>query len=210
MKNTKIRNIVIIALVIVAIIITIVLVNKNKEANTQKLSQIYNKLNTNPTYVFEMERNGDNKTIMAKKGDKTIIDQYEENNHISTIIKADNAYLVFHDREEYYVYEPDNIEQKTLTDGLKEVIDKEFSTGTEKIRGTKYFYEEYSGSTMFMVTSELGENGEDIKTRFFFDKDNNLVYIKTMTSSKQELLKVNLQQEVDDSMFEIPSNYAEN
>ena len=157
-----------------------------------------------------MEKNNDNRTLMAKKDDKTIIDNYSENNHTTTIVKDNNTYLVLHNREEYYVYEQNNVEQTILTDGLEEIISKKFTTGTEKVKGKRYTYEEYEGSTMFMSGSALDSNEEQIKTRFYFDNDNNLVYIQTLNGSYQELLKVNLKKDVDDSLFEIPSNYAEN
>ena len=63
---------------------------------------------------------------------------------------------------------------------------------------------------MFMEASSLDVNEEDIKTRFYFDNDDNLVYIRTIKGVNQELLKINLQKEVDDSIFEVPSHYAEN
>jgi hypothetical protein len=97
-----------------------------------------------------------------------------------------------------------------LTDGLQEIVQKDFVTGTEKVKGQKYTYEEYQGSTMFMKSNSLDTNEEDIKTRFYFDKDNNLVYIRTIKGVHQELLKINIQKDVDDSIFEIPSTYAEN
>ena len=37
----------------------------------------------------------------------------------------------------------------------------------------KYSYEEYNGSTMFMITNTLELNEADIKTRFYFDNDDN-------------------------------------
>ena len=157
-----------------------------------------------------MKQNDTNKTIMAKKGDKTIIDDYAENNHTTTIVKDNNTYLVLHDREEYYLYEQNNVEQAILTDALKEVISKEFSNGTEKIKGQKYVYEEYSGSTIFMKANSLDVKEEDIKTRFYFDNNDNLVYIRTIKGVNQELLEINMKKEVDDSIFEVPSNYAEN
>jgi len=147
---------------------------------------------------------------MAKKGDKTIIDDYSENGHSTTIVKDNNTYLVLHDREEYYVYEGNTVEQNILTEGLSEVVAKEFITGTEKVKGQKYSYEEYNGSTMFMSANTLDTNEEEIKTRFYFDKNDNLVYIRTIIGVNQELLKIRLETEVDDSVFEIPANYAEN
>ena len=107
------------------------------------------------------------------------------------------------------MYEGNTIEQDILTEGLSEVALKEFTTGIEKVKGQKYYYEEFKGATMFVMASTLDGNEEEVKTRFYFDNDNNLVYIQTINGSYQELLKINLQKEVDDSIFEIPSHYAE-
>ena len=214
-KNKKIFLIVVI-LVIIGIIFGISKLLWQKDDHTQKLAKIYEDLNYNQTYLFEIEQNSSNKMIMAKKGDKTIIDQYSKDSetktesHTTTLVKDNNTYLILHDRKEYYVYEQNNVEQNILTDGIKEVVDKDFTTGEEKVKGKKYDYEEYNGSTMFMITNTLELNEADIKTRFYFDKNGNLTYIKTIYGEDEELLKVNLEKDVDDSIFEIPSDYAEN
>ena len=210
MKKKKIKKLVIAILVVVAIVAGIALILGRPKEDTERLTNLYNELNTSQTYLFEMKESDKDKTIMAKKGDKTIIDDYYENSHTTTIVQDNNTYLVLHDREEYYVYEQNNVEQTILTDGLEEVIGKEFTIGTERVKGKKYTYEEYQGSTMFMEASSLDVNEEDIKTRFYFDNNDNLVYIRTIKGVNQELLKINIQKEVDDSIFEIPSNYAEN
>lgn len=210
MKKKTIKKLIIAILIIVATILIISKIMGNKKQDVKRLANLYEKLNTSQTYLFEMEQNDDNKTIMAKKGDKTIIDQYTKNSHTTTIVKDNNTYLVLHDREEYYIYEQNNVEQNILTDGLLEIVAKEFVTGEQKVKGKKYEYEEFTGSTMFMISSTLDSGEEEIKTRFYFDKDDNLVYIQTIKGVNQELLKINLQTEVDDSIFEIPSNYAEN
>ena len=214
-KNKRIFLIVIVILMIAIIFGIVKIVNKNSPKE-QRLSKIYQDLEDSQTYLFEIEKNNNNKTIMAKKGDKTIIDQYTKNsetnveNHTTTLVKDNNTYLILHDRKEYYVYEQNNVEQNILTDGIKEVVDKDFTTGEEKVKGKKYDYEEYNGSTMFMITNTLELNEADIKTRFYFDKNGNLTYIKTIYGEDEELLKVNLEKDVDDSIFEIPADYAEN
>lgn len=215
MKKSKRIPLFVVVLVIIVIIFCISKLFGKKDEQAQKLSKIYEDLNSNQTYVFEIEQNSGNKMIMAKKGDKTIIDQYSKDSetktesHTTTLVKDNNTYLILHDRKEYYVYEQNNVEQNILTDGIKEVVDKDFTTGEEKVKGKKYSYEEYSGSTMFMITNTLELNEADIKTRFYFDKNGNLTYIKTIYG-EEELLKVNLEKDVDDSIFEIPSDYAEN
>lgn len=210
MRKNNIIKLGIAILIVIAIILVIGKITRSKNANTRRLAQLYNDLNTSQTYLFEMGKGADNKTIMAKKGDKTIIDQYSKDSHTTTIVKDNNTYLVLHDREEYYVYANNNVEQSILTDELKNIIDTEFTTGEEKVEGKKYSYEEYAGSTMFIETISLDVNEGDIKTRFYFDNEDNLVYIRTIKGVNQELLKINIQKEVDDSIFEIPSNYAEN
>jgi len=210
MRKKKMIRLIIAILVIIAIVLGIMKLTGNKNADIKRLSNLYEKLNTSQTYLFEWEKSEDTKTIMAKKGDKTIIDDYSENGHSTTIVKDNNTYLVLHDREEYYVYEGNTVEQNILTEGLSEVVAKEFITGTEKVKGQKYSYEEYNGSTMFMSANTLDTNEEEIKTRFYFDKNDNLVYIRTIIGVNQELLKIRLETEVDDSVFEIPANYAEN
>lgn len=216
MRKSKRIPLIVVILVIIGIIFCICTLVGGKDDNTQKLAKIYEDLNTNQTYLFEMEQNSGNKVIMAKKGDKTIIDQYSKDSetktesHTTTLVKDNNTYLILHDRKEYYVYEQNNVEQNILTDGIKEVVDKDFTTGEEKVKGKKYNYEEYNGSTMFMITNTLELNEADIKTRFYFDKNGSLTYIKTIYGEEEELLKVNLEKDVDDSIFEIPVDYAEN
>ena len=210
MRKKKLKKLVLAILIIVAIIIVINQIRAGITKEKNRLSNLYEQLNTSQTYLFEMQKNDDNKTIMAKKEEQTIIDQYLENSHSTTIVKDNNTYLVLHDREEYYVYEQNNVEQTILTDGIAEILKKDFTTGTEKIKGKRYTYEEYQGSTIFMQTGSIDLSEEEIKTRFYFDNEDNLVYIRTIKGVNQELLKINIQKEVDDSVFEIPSNYAEN
>lgn len=210
MRRKKLIKIIILILIIAIVTIGVIIAITNKKKNLKRLVQLYDKLNTSESYLFEMKQDDNNKIIMAKKGDKTIIDQYSTNSHTTTIVKDNNTYLVLHDREEYYIYEQNVVEQFILTESLKEIINKEFTTDTEKIEGEKYLYEEYNGSTMFMIGNSLDVNEGEIKTRFYFDKDDNLAYIRTIKGAKQELLKIKIEENVEDSMFEIPSNYAEN
>ena len=58
-----------------------------------------------------------------------------------------------------------------------------------------------------MDTSEISGN-EEVKTRFYFEGDK-LAYIKTIIGGKQELLKVDISYNIDNKLFEIPSNYEE-
>ena len=206
-RNKKILIGLIILVILIAIIILISF-NNNKE-EVSKLNNILEKLTTSSDYIFTEEKNEAEKTIMAKKGDKTLIDQYFNGVHRTTIVENDSTCFILHDREEYYIYNNNNIEQKILEDGIKELLEKEYITGDEKIFGKKYAYEEYSGSSVFLLNSIRDVEEENIKTRLYFDKNDDLKYIKTIFGEDEELLNIDIKYEVDDSIFEIPSNYAE-
>lgn len=216
MKKNKRINLIIIILVIIGIIFFVSKIVGNKNSKVQELAKVYNKLNSSQAYQFKWEQNDNNKTIIIKDGDKTLIDQYSKEedsatqNHTKTLIKENSTYLILPDRKEYYIYEGNNVDQTFLIDGIKEIMGKEYTKGTEKVKGKKYKYEEYSGSTMFLLSNSLNLDENDVKTRFYFDSKDNLVYIKTIYGDKHELLKVGLTNDIDSSVFEIPADYAEN
>ena len=216
MKKNKRINLIVIILVIIGIIFFVSKIVGNKNSKVQELAKVYNKLNSSQAYQFKWEQNDNNKTIIIKDGDKTLIDQYSKEedsatqNHTKTLIKENSTYLILPDRKEYYIYEGNNVDQTFLIDGIKEIMGKEYTKGTEKVKGKKYKYDEYSGSTMFLLSNSLNLDENDVKTRFYFDSKDNLVYIKTIYGDKHELLKVGLTNDIDSSVFEIPADYAEN
>ena len=216
MKRNKRINLIVIILVIIGIIFFVSKIVGSKNSKVQELAKVYNKLNSSQAYQFKWEQNDNNKTIIIKDGDKTLIDQYSKEedsatqNHTKTLIKENSTYLILPDRKEYYIYEGNNVDQTFLIDGIKEIMGKEYTKGTEKVKGKKYKYEEYSGSTMFLLSNSLNLDENDVKTRFYFDSKDNLVYIKTIYGDKHELLKVSLTNDIDSSVFEIPADYAEN
>lgn len=209
----KKKKVIILAIIILIIVFAIIVVSKfisNNKNQETKIQAIYDSLNKNNAYSLTIEQNDNNKRIMAKKDDKTIIDQYSEDSRITTLVKDDNTYLILHNKEEYYLYERNNIDQSILTDGLKDLLNKSYTIGSEKVKGKKYNYEEYEGSTVFLISNPLSLNEDEIKTRLYFNKKDELEYVKTIYGEESELLKIDLTYEVDDSLFEIPSNYAEN
>ena len=211
-KKKKIIFLAIIIVVIIGIIVTSLIISTNKQNTKQdNLRKIYDKLMASQEYSFKIEKNDNNKTVMAQKGEQTVIDQYsEDEGHLTTLIKDGNTYLIYHDREEYYLYENNNIEQNILTDGLNEIISRDYIIGKEEVNGKNYSFEEYTGITIFMAVNSLNVNSEDVKTRFYFDKKGNLVYMKTTYGDNVELVNIELLDTADSSLFEVPSNYAEN
>ena len=95
----------------------------------------------------------------------------------------------------------------------------EYVAGKEKIYGISYKYEEYNGVSSFLFSEQETIEIDSVKTRFYF-KGNELVYLKTIynvkdeetgeTTEKEELQTIKVEYEVNNSVFEIPSDYAEN
>ena len=212
MKKKIIIPIIPIIIIIIAIIIIIVVINKNKNpVDEQLLQEEYNKLNSLQSYQFTKEKDSKNKTTVAKDGNKTAIDSYADGKHTTTIINENKTYYIIHDKEEYYIYNSTNIENSIVIDWIKDVIGKEHTNGEEKVRGRKLKYEEYTGSTMFSETTSLDIDESKTKTRFYFDKNKDLVYIKTIyENGTEELQKIEITQEINSKLLEIPATYAEN
>lgn len=188
------------------------MLRKDKDGNEGRLKKLYEKIVSIDQYSFEIAENDTKKTIMAKRGEQTSIDQTSENEgHLTSLIKDGNTYLVFHDKQEYYVYKGNSVEQNILGDGLKEVVDKgNYTTGVEKVNGIRYTFEEYSGTTIFTSLNALNIVEDNVKTKFYFNKNDELVYMRTTYEDTEELLKIKFTESTDDALFEIPSEYAEN
>lgn len=209
-KKIRIPIILIIAIIIV-IIGVVLIVNKNSKVEDKKLlKNEYDKLLAMQSYQFTKEKDSKNKTTVVKDGEETSIDTYSNGNHTTTIIKDKKTYYILHDREEYYIYNNSNVENTIVTDWIKDIMDKEHSNGIEKIRGRKLEYEEYSGLTMFSENTSLNEDESQIKTRFYFDKTGELVYIKTIYQDSEEIQRIEITTEINSKLFNIPSTYAEN
>ena len=212
MKKKIIIPIIPIIIIIIAIIIIIVVINKNKNpVDEQLLQEEYNKLNSLQSYQFTKEKDSKNKTTVAKDGNKTAIDSYADGKHTTTIINENKTYYIIHDKEEYYIYNITNIENSIVIEWIKDVVGKEHTSGEEKVRGRKLKYEEYTGATMFAETTSLDIDESKTKTRFYFDKNKDLVYIKTIyENGTEELQKIEITQEINSKLFEVPATYAEN
>lgn len=206
----KVLKIIIPLILIIAIIIAIIVLRNNSQPEVQLLSELYNQLSSNTSYQFQKEKDANNKTIIARDGNNAVIDNYTSGTHTTTIIKDNTTTYITHEKEEYYIYNNTNIDINVVESWLADVVSREYITGEEKIRGKKYYYEEYQGTTMFTDTNVLNDDESQVKTRFYFDKDNKLVYIRTIFSQmEEETLKVEISNDIEKSLFEIPSEYIE-
>ena len=122
------------------------------------------------------------------------------------IIKDGNSYLIKDSDKRYYTYTNNNIDLDLVSNILADLINLEHNDGKEEIDGKSYNYEEYSVLTNIAISDFSNET--NIKTRLYF-KGKDLVYIKTISDRKQELLKVDMSTKVENNLFEIPSDYVE-
>ncbi len=205
--------ILIVLLVILGLVWFWVFNNKNNTSNTgisnskktSEISKLYDTLQASSGFSFELALDDENDMYYAKLNDMAYIYAISNGRESKNLIKDGNTYLLVDDSKTYYTYSNNQTNLNMVTKGLEKIKDLEYETGKEKINDKNYSYEEYTELTEFTM-GDFTENSSDVKTRFYFDGDE-LVYIKTMEGDKEELLKVNITYDVDQNLFQIPSNY---
>lgn len=217
----KKRNIIILSIIvviaIVAIICFVIGANNNNEKITEqqqeegisKLTPIYEQLNQASSYTFNLKLNDENQMRISKKDEKAYVDTYDEGEHDSYIVKEDNTYLLVEKTKKYYKYENNSTNLTKVTLNMEELLEKEFTTGKEKIENKEYRYEEFMEVYPFIINYKKNIDESTTKTRLYFEgKD--LKYIKTYVGDVEQLLKVEISYEnIDDNTFEIPKDYKE-
>lgn len=214
-STSKIKKIILISAIAVIVLVLIsglIWYFNSKENNGEdvlRLNQFYETLKSKDSYSLTTTLDDNNKMYYATQDNKAYIKTIYEGTESEFIIKDGNTHLIMDDVETYYTYNNNETDLDKVELELKSIKDMEHENGKEKIDNKTYRYEEYKFLTTFVMmdTSEISEN-EEAKTRFYFDGDK-LVYIKTIIGEKQELLKVELSYNVDNNLFEIPSNYKE-
>lgn len=215
-KKKKIIIISVISIILFALIIgiAIFLINRHNNEESQsysgdtRIARLYDRLNKEKMFSVTTTIDDNNKEIYAKSSDVAYIDTIYEGEESKFVIKDGNSYLLNDENKIYYTYQNNEIDLNRVIEQLEEVKGTELVEGTENIEGKEYNYEEYSGFTSFAFKLSDEVDTENMKTRFYFDGDN-LVYIKTITSNTQELLKIEISDDVDKSLFKIPSDYRE-
>ena len=206
---TSVCLIVIISIIILIIYAVTNIGGKSESKDENRLANIYERMTQNETYSITFQLNDNNRYTVYRKGDVANIDTYDDGNHTAHIVKDGNTYLLMYEMNQYYIYQNNSSELTELTNELNEIIQsQEPETGKEKIDGVNYRYEEYKGVSYFLMNTDEEVSEENTNTRFYFD-DDNLKYIKTTTGDKSELISVNISYDVDDSVFDIPSDFQE-
>ena len=179
-----------------------------KNENYFGIQKLYEELRSKESYSFITTLDNNNKMYYAKQQDKAYIETIYDGSESKFIIKDGNSYLMMDDSKTYYTYKNNEIDLNKIESSLEEIKDMGYEKGKEKIENKIYTYEEYNTVTKFNMMDNSENEGQEIKTRFYFD-GNKLEYIKTIVGNKQELLKVDISDDVDNNLFEIPSEYKE-
>ena len=179
------------------------------------VKSIYNKMQKSQKYTFSMEETSTDinyKVSMAQRGEDVSIDMYSDEEHTTTLILDNKSYYIMHNDKEYYDNGEEKVESDIVLSGLRSISQKQYTTGKEELNGKTYYFEEYENENMdFIIFANINESSK-VKTRFYFN-GNNICFIKNFIESEdgnqEELIKVTLKYEVDDSLFIIPEDYAE-
>ncbi len=200
---------VIVAIIIVGLIVYVVTKNEEENVSENRLSNMYEKMIQDETYSITIQLDDNNKYTVSRKGEVANIDTYNDGNHTANIIKDGNTYLLMYNTKRYYTYQNNVTGLGELPSQLNEIIQsQEPEKGKEKIDGKNYRYEEYKGVSDFLMNTDENVSEEDTNTRFYFDGDD-LKYIRTIMGDKSELIRVDVSYVVNDSAFEIPSDFQE-
>ena len=212
-KKKKIIIISVVSIIVIALIVAlaILLVNNSKNngessTNSTKIAKLYNESSNEQSFSFTTTIDENNKEIYAKNNNTAYTDTIYDGEESKFIIRDGNSYLLRDSDKIYYTYQNNEVDLNKVLEQLNEIKDSELAEGKEEIEGKNYDYEEYSGITNFAIKLTDDNNSEDVKTRFYFD-GNELVYIKTIIGNNQELLSVEISNDVDSSLFEIPEDY---
>ena len=216
LKSKKVKIILILVAVISILKILMVALGSSPSDLTINM---YKKINNSQNYTITLKGREDDEysyTIsIAQRGTDISIDMIsksdDEEQHTTTLLEDENVYTIMHNDKEYETMSSKDIEADILIPEMKDIDEKTYQKGKEKVNGKTYYYEEYKGISTFLMLIDA-DNEENVKTRFYYDGDK-LVYIKNMIDQDgeklEELIQVECSYEVDDKLFAIPEDYAE-
>ena len=214
-ENNKENKKVIIIFIIIAIVAVclgiiscfLLVPNTSKELSFS-INELYESLKQEQAYSINLTLDENNKSLYAKQSNIAYLDDILNGVETEMLIKNGNTYLIKDEDKVYYVYKNNETNLNKIEDILEALKDKEYQTGEEKIDNKSYSYIEFNQLTDLVIMNTSNIKSDTKKTRFYFDgKD--LKYIKTIAGNKEELLKVTISRDVDNKLFQIPSDYEE-
>lgn len=214
-ENNKENKKVIIIFIIIAIVAVclgiiscfLLVPNTSKELSFS-INELYESLKQEQAYSINLTLDENNKSLYAKQSNIAYLDDILNGVETEMLIKNGNTYLIKDEDKVYYVFKNNETNLNKIEDILEALKDKEYQTGEEKIDNKSYSYIEFNQLTDFAIMNTSNIKSDTKKTRLYFDgKD--LKYIKTIAGNKEELLKVTISRDVDNKLFQIPSDYEE-
>ena len=207
------KTIAIICGIIILLIIALILIFKGESKD--RVKNMLDKIKNSEKFTFTMEEKTsdiDYRVSMAQRGEDVSIDMYSDEEHTTTLVLKNESYYIMHNDKEYYDNGEEKVESDIVLSGLRNISQKQCTTGKEELNGKTYYFEEYENENMdFIIFANINESSK-VKTRFYFN-GKNICFIKNFIESEdgsqEELIKVTLKYEVDDSLFAIPEDYAE-
>lgn len=178
------------------------------EGGNSKVTKLYSQLKEKQTFCFTTTLDEENLVFYAKKDNMAYLNTKNQGEESKFIVKDGNTYLLKEEEKIYYLYQNNETDLDKIILQLERVKDKPYTEGKEKIENKNYQYEEYEGVTEFLIKDINAENEHTLRTRFYFNGEQ-LVYIKTIIGDYQEIVKVDISYEVNNNLFEIPSDYKE-
>ena len=214
-ENNKENKKVIIIFIIIAIVAVclgiiscfLLVPNTSKELSFS-INELYESLKQEQAYSINLTLDENNKSLYAKQSNIAYLDDILNGVETEMLIKNGNTYLIKDEDKVYYVFKNNETNLNKIEDILEALKDKEYQTGEEKIDNKSYSYIEFNQLTDLVIMNTSNIKSDTKKTRLYFDgKD--LKYIKTIAGNKEELLKVTISRDVDNKLFQIPSDYEE-
>ena len=214
-ENNKENKKVIIIFIIIAIVAVclgiiscfLLVPNTSKELSFS-INELYESLKQEQAYSINLTLDENNKSLYAKQSNIAYLDDILNGVETEMLIKNGNTYLIKDEDKVYYVFKNNETNLNKIEDILEALKDKEYQTDEEEIDNKSYSYIEFNQLTDFAIMNTSNIKSDTKKTRFYFDgKD--LKYIKTIAGNKEELLKVTISRDVDNKLFQIPSDYEE-
>ena len=218
----KKKTIIIIAISIIVLLIVIGLIcffvsrannsesgDAGNSAQESKTIKIYNQLKESEKYQFTRKVNDENQVTIAKSGDRAYEEETFNGKKTYYVVNEGDLYLLNKSTERYYKYQNNDEILHEITDAFSRIEGMTYTEGKEDINEKSYKYEEFKGIQEFLIDSNLyTDNSDEAITRFYYSGDD-LKYIKTIVGDKEELLEINIEYNVDNSLFEIPEGYSD-
>ena len=221
-KNKKIIILcVAIALIVITVVTIVILSSKGEEqkveqANiqeedgTSKLTTLRDTMKQNANYSVSLKLNDENKRTTIRENNNAYIEIIDEGEKSTYIIKDNTTYLLLDSTKKYYEYKNNVSLLNEFINNMNEVLKLKYEIGTEEIDGKQYRYEEFKGTSAFIINYKRNIDNEDTKTRLYFS-GNDLKYIKTYVGDVEQLLDVEIKfGNQNNNSFEIPEEYSKN